>query len=134
MGVPRHVGRSRGFTLIESMIAMIVFTAASLALVPLIMSGIVLQANSRNASRAHALAQSKIEELRGLPTTNAQLAVGGSLANNNSTDHSDVSNPFDIRWVVAAGPVSTLDVSVTVVSNNSTVTVPPFQFQALLPP
>ena len=134
MEVPRHVGPSRGFTLIESMIAMIVFVAASLALVPLIVSGIVLQANSRNASRAHTLAQSKIEELRGLPTTNAQLAVGGSLANNNSTDHSDVSNAFDVRWVVAAGPVSTLDVSVTVVSNNTTVTVPPFQFQVLLPP
>ena len=134
MEVSGHVGPSRGFTLIESMIAMIVFIAASLALVPLMMSGIVLQANSRNASRAHALAQSKIEELRGLPTSNAQLAVGGSLANNNSTDHSDVSNPFDIRWVVAAGPASMLDVTVSVGSNNTTVTVPPFQFQVLLPP
>ena len=38
MEVPRHVGPSRGFTLIESMIAMIVFVAALLALVPLIVS------------------------------------------------------------------------------------------------
>ena len=59
MEVPRHVGPSRGFTLIESMIAMIVFVAASLALVPLIVSGIVLEANSRNASRAHTLARQR---------------------------------------------------------------------------
>ena len=133
--VSSHVGQTRGFTLIESMIAMIVFVAASLALVPLIMSGIVLQANSRNASRAHSVARAKTEELRGLPVTDAQLAVGGSLVSD-VVDHFDqpAGTPFTRRWVVAAGPAGTLDVTVTVVSNNSTVTVAPFQFQVLLPP
>ena len=135
MRVSRDVGRMRGLTLVESAIAMAVFTAASTALIPLMVWGIRLQANSRNASAAHSLAQAMIEELRALPTTDAQLAVGGDLQNDvaNYFDQ-PAGTPFTRRWVVVAGAAGTLDVTVTAVSNNDTVTVPPFQFKVLLPP
>ncbi len=135
MRVSSNFSRERGFTLIETAIAMLVFVTASLALLPLIAWGIRLQGDSRNAAVAHSIARAAIEELSALPTTDDQLAVGGAL-------DSDVANhfgqpagtPFTIRWVVAAGPAGTLDVTVTVVSNNNNVRVPPFQFQVLLPP
>ena len=126
---------ARGFTLVESMTAMLVFVAASLAVIPLIAAGIQLQGNSRNASAAHSQARAVAEELHALPANAPQRAVGGSL-NNDVANHFDqpAGTPFTRRWVVANGVAGTLDVIVTVVSNNPNVRVPPFQFQVLLPP
>ena len=131
----QNINRSRGFTLVESMMAMLVFVAGSMSLIPLLIWGMTLQANSRNASKAHSLARAQIEEFLAMPTTDAELAVGGSLTAD-VADHFDqpAGTPFTRRWVVAAGPASTLDVTITVVSNNGNVTVPSFQFQILLPP
>ena len=100
----QNINRSRGFTLVESMMAMLVFVAGSMSLIPLLVWGITLQANSRNASRAHSLARAQIEEFRAMPTTDAELAVGGSLTAD-VADHFDqpAGTPFTRRWVVAAG-------------------------------
>ena len=135
MRMSPEISQSRGFTLIESAIAMVVFVAASLALLPLIAWGITLQADSRNASDAYSLARAQVEELLALPTTDARLAVGGNLGSNVANHFNQpAGTPFIRRWVVVAGPIGTLDVTVTVVSNNSNVRVPPFQFKILLSP
>ena len=131
----RDISSSGGFTLIEALIAMLVFVSASVALIPLLVWGITLQANSRNAIAAHSLAQEQIEELKAVPTTDTRLANGGNLATDVANHFNQpAGTPFTRRWTVAAGPAGTLDLTVTVVSNNSNVTVPPFQFQALLQP
>ena len=131
----RHIEESRGFTLIESAIAMLVFIGAMLSLLALMAWGITLQADSLNAILAHSLAQAQIEELRALPSTDVRLAVGGSLTSNVANHFNQpAGRPVTRRWVVAAGPGGTLSVAVTVVPNNANVAVSPFQFQALLRP
>ncbi len=106
-------------SLIEVLIAMVVTVVGILAVANLIVYGIGLQVQARDATLANALAKSKIEELSiSLP------AVGGNL-DNNVTGYSDTPTGFTRRWVVTAGPAGTLDVTVRVIAENPTAAVSP---------
>ncbi len=133
----KHRSRDRrsGFTLTESMIAMLIFTAGSMALIPLMMWGIRLQSMAMNASKANALMRAQIEELRVLPTNDPRRSIGGGL-DANVTDHFDVpaGTPFILRWLVAAGPAGTQDLRMTVVASNANVVLPPLRIRVILPP
>ena len=106
-------------SLIEVLIAMVVTIVGIVAVAMMILYGIGLQVQARDATMANALAKSKIEELSiSLP------AVGGNL-NSNVTGYSDTPTGFTRRWVVAAGPAGTLDVTVRVIVENLTAAVSP---------
>ncbi len=109
----------RGMSLIEVLIAMVVTVVGILAVANLIVYGIGLQVQARDATSANALAKSKIEELSiSLPT------VGGNL-DDNVTSYSDTPTGFTRRWVVTAGPAGTLEVTVRVIAENPTAAVSP---------
>ncbi len=106
-------------SLIEVLIAMVVTVVGVVAVATLIVYGIGLQVQSRDATMANALAKSKIEELSiSLP------AVGGDL-DNNAPGYNDTPTGFTRRWVVLAGPANTLDVTVRVIAENPTAAVSP---------
>jgi len=125
-----------GFTLIETMIAMVVTMVGVMAVSLLIIYGIRLQAFSRDATIANAFAKAKIEQLRVTDAADPQRSLGGSLTANvaNHFDTPPSTILFIRRWVVAAGPAGTQDIIVTVVwSNpNSRDPLPPIQIRALL--
>lgn len=109
----------RGMSLIEVLVAMMVTVVGVVAVATLILYGIGLQVQSRDATMANALAKSKIEEL-----TISLPAVGGDL-DNNVTGYNDTPTGFTRRWVVTAGPANTLDVTVRVIAENPTAAVSP---------
>jgi prepilin-type N-terminal cleavage/methylation domain-containing protein len=126
--------KEHGFTLIECMIAMLIFVVGGLAMAGLLAQGIRLSTESRTASLANAVARAKIEELRVTPRTNAQRTAGGNLT-------SDVANHFDTpagttfrrRWTVANGPAGTQDITIAVTMTNTTIRLPATQVRVLLP-
>lgn len=125
-----------GFTLIEVLIAMVVAVVGVMAVALLIIYGIRLQAFSRDATMANALAKAKIEQLRVTDPTDPERQPGGDL-NNNVANHFDIpaGTIFIRRWTVdvpAAGPAGTQDITVAVVSSDATVQLPPVQIRLLL--
>ena len=129
-----------GLTLIEVMIAVMVFSFAITVFASLYPLAMRMRSKSENVSRATAIAQKKIEQLRALPY--ASLTYSGLLANS-IVDSSPSASPYAFTSVdsltsqlpEAAGTltVSTpatdlirLDVTVTwggLVTNGNTVTV-----------
>jgi len=109
----------RGMSLIEVLGAMMVTVVGVVAVATLILYGIGLQVQSRDATMANALAKSKIEEL-----TISLPAVGGDL-DNNVTGYNDTPTGFTRRWEVKDGPANTLDVTVRVIAENPTAAVSP---------
>ena len=126
----RQIRAARGFTLIESMIAMLIFVVGGLAMAGLIAHGVRLQAFSRDTSMANALARAKVEELRVIPRTDAQRSDGGSLTGN-IANHFDTpaGTSFVRRWTVAAGAAGTQDITVAVVWSSALNSTDPNQRQ-----
>lgn len=85
---------------------MVILTVALVSIAELMAITIRMQMLGRNQTQAARLAQDKIDELMSQNfTTNASVAIGGSL-------NADVANYFDApsglykrRWQVSAGPV-----------------------------
>ena len=111
----------RGMSLIEVLVAMMVTVVGVVAVATLILYGIGLQVQSRDATMANALAKSKIEELS---LSISLLEVGGDL-DNNVTGYNDMPTGYTVRWAVAAGPANTLDVTVRVIAENPAAAVSP---------
>ncbi len=110
----------RGMSLIEVLIAMVVTVVGIVAVATLILYGIGLQVQARDATMANALAKSKIEELSiSVPT------AGGDLDNDVTGYNDTPTTGFKRRWLVAAGPANTLDVTVRVIVENPTAAVSP---------
>lgn len=124
----------RGFTLVESLVAMLIFIIATLALAVLMLYGMRLHSLARDGNMAIALAKAKVEDLRIRPLTDPQRSVGGDLQSN-ASNHFDTpaGTNFVRRWAVAAGPLGTQDVAVTVVSSHANVKIPAIQVHALIP-
>ena len=71
----KKVRSDKGFSLIECLIAMVITTVGLLAAAGLIVVGVRLQVESRDATSANALARAKIEELENYaPTAKAEAA------------------------------------------------------------
>lgn len=68
--------RNEGFTLIETVIAMVVMMVVGLGATSLFLYSIRSNVGGNDRSQAQAIAQQRIEELRSLPFNHAQLAIG----------------------------------------------------------
>ena len=124
---PRSRG-SRGFSLIELLVALVVLSLGVLALARLFPAASREQLRDRMRTAASYYAQDKVEALRALPTTDINLADGrhpGALTNESlgttgawqryyTISHLD--EPLDnlarvdvvVRWTTARGPDSVL--------------------------
>lgn|GEM_PF-737685 len=76
----------RGFTLVEAMIALVLFGVGMMALAQAIPQGMSMRDKARRMSVATSMAQEQIETLRGLRFNDADLAAG---------NHNDPDNPVD---------------------------------------
>jgi len=96
-----------GFTLVEVVVAMLVFTVGIVALAQLMAVTMQMQAHGRNQTSAVRLAQDRLDQLMSLnfdTSAPVQITVGDSLSEN-------VENYFDTdiagytrRWMIEAGP------------------------------
>lgn len=109
--VPGWISSRGGFTLVEMMIALVVFGLGLMALAQSLPRGLSMRDKARRMSVATNLAQQEMERLRSLPFDSPQLA-GGS--------HSDPQGPVEgvyaRRWsVLENSPVEDMKtVTVTV--------------------
>ena len=89
--------REAGFTLVEAMVALVIFGVGTIALLSLAPRATQFTARGQQVTKAAQLAQAKVEELRALPSTDAWLAAG---------THVDDANPLDgvyrRQWIVTA--------------------------------
>ena len=80
----------RGFTLVEMMIALVLFGVGMMALAQVLPNGLSVRDKARRMSVATSMAQEEIERLRDLPYNHADLAAGA---------HADPDNPVDDAFV-----------------------------------
>ena len=110
-----------GFSLIEVMVAMVIFLVASVSLAQLLAMTTRMQLQAQNTTEATRLAETKLDELRTLDFAtdpSIQLTTPAVL-------DTDVANYFDVpasgvtrRWSVVAGPTATTrTVTVRVIGN-----------------
>ena len=90
--------RERGFTLVEMLIASLVFTVAIVSLMSMVLFALAARYSSRIDSAALKLSQEKLEELKAHPLEHPALAITGNLL--------DVSGKID--FTAAADPQATL--------------------------
>ena len=128
----------KGFTLIECMIAMVITTIGLLAVVGLMVVGIRLQTESRDAIAANSLARAKIEELQNYAPTASQRVRGGSLTSNTTSYNDTPDSRFQRRWQIennptdAGVPSETQRITVSVISNSPSVRIPSVKVQSLV--
>src|SRR5262245_5529570 len=86
--------KERGFTMVEAMVALVVFGLGILMLMQLAPRSTHSGIQGRRVSEAMNLAQAKVEELRALPKLAGDLTAG---------THVDPSalDPYQRRWIVA---------------------------------
>jgi len=86
-----------GFTLVEAMVALVIFAVGTIALLSLAPRATQFTTRGHQLTKASQLAQAKVEELRAVPATDATLQAG---------THVDTENPIDgvyrRRWIVTA--------------------------------
>lgn len=71
--------RSRGFTLIEVLISMAVLTVGLIGMAAMVCSTLVFGANAKYINMANVLASEKLDNLNKWPSTDLNVAPGGSL-------------------------------------------------------
>ena len=86
----RRSPNDRGFTLVEMMIALVLFGVGLMALAQTLPNGLSVRDRARRMSVATNLAQEEMERLRGLPFAHADLAGG---------NHIDPTSPIDGAYV-----------------------------------
>ncbi len=113
--------RTSGFSLVELMVALVIFAFGVLAGVALLGSGYRWEGQAELETQITVAAEMKIEELKAVAGTNlpdtVQLVPGGNLESNESGywDTADVDGRiFTRRWRVQAGPAGTRQVTVRV--------------------
>jgi len=98
----------QGFSLIEVMIALVIFSIGLLGIAIMQVNGINSNASARMSSEAATLAQDQVERLLGLPYNHAALSNGV---------HAAVPLPgniYDVGWVVnEAANAKTVTLTVT---------------------
>jgi len=116
----------RGFTLVETLVAMVILTIGLVSLAELMAVSLRLQQLGRNETEAVRLAQDKVDELMmltfgppGPGVEDIRIVIGGSLTANVANHFDTQAGPdgalgtaddlaqlagYTRRWVVAAGP------------------------------
>lgn len=113
--------RQQGFTLIEVMMAMVILGIGIMSIVALQTRDTMYNNSSRRQTQAYTWATDRVERLRALPYTDADLNVS-------ATPHTESQSPYTVQWVVsnnAANVADTKKVDVTVLLNGkalSTIT------------
>ena len=125
---------NRGFTLVEVLVAMVIFVFGIVAVAALMIEGTRLQIFSQNSTNGNALVKTRIERMQLLQDSDPQRAVGGSLTAD-LADHFELppGSAFVVRWTVAAGPAGTQDVTVAALPLDPNFRVAPVQIRILLP-
>ncbi len=103
---PPFIGEPHGFTLIEVMIALVIFTFGILAVIG--MQGTSIQGNmsAQNISEAAMLATNQVEELIGASYDDAGLSVGS-----HGPEYEDI---YQREWTVATNTDNTKSVEITI--------------------
>jgi prepilin-type N-terminal cleavage/methylation domain-containing protein len=97
---------SDGFSLVETMIAMLVLTIGLVGLAQLLAVSIVMHSDARHATTITALAQAKMDELMKKNFTDASVSIGGSLSSS-MLNYSDApGEAITRRWRVTTGPTT----------------------------
>lgn len=119
-----NAGGGAGFTVVEALVALTIFGIGTIMLMQLAPRATQYATHARVLSKANALAQAKVEELRGLPKLHADL-TGGS--------HDDPGNPlegaFERNWEVTDNdPIAGMrrvevQVKITTASSDSVATL-----------
>ena len=121
----RTEDREAGFTLVEPMVAMVVFLFGSLAVAQLIGVTAQMHGVSQNSTRGTHLAQQKVDELMKLDfdvDASVQISPAGTLTAD-TLNYVDNPSPANvIRWQVQAGPTAnTRRVTVRVISGQGSM-------------
>jgi prepilin-type N-terminal cleavage/methylation domain-containing protein len=123
----RSITQSRGYTIVEVMIALAVFSVGFLAYSGLQLSSSKGNLKSRWLTQAATYATDRIEMLLDLPFTDDDLAAGthsppdesDGIDNDNDgrVDEAGESGPLDISWTVTDDApimnVKTIDITIT---------------------
>ena len=99
-----------GFTLVEIMVAMTIFLAASVGVAQLLAMTTRMHIQAQNTTEATRLAESKLDELSSLDfATDPSIQITSADAlNQNVANYFDTPDANVIRrWVVTAGPTAT---------------------------
>ena len=97
----RRARRQRGVTLLESMIALAIFSYALAALSTLMISSMRSNNNAKRYTMASSLAQAKIEDLRAAGYAAASSSSSAEALNANGGTGG--ATMFNRSWVVTAG-------------------------------
>lgn len=95
----------RGFTLVETLIAMVILTVGLVSMAELLAITLRMQMLGRNETAAVRLVQSKIDELVAVDfggAAAASVAVGGSLDSDVTGYNDDPEDGVHRRWQIAA--------------------------------
>jgi prepilin-type N-terminal cleavage/methylation domain-containing protein len=91
---------TRGFSLLEVMIALAIFSVGCLGLVPLFATASGGTRGGKEVTMAKELAQTYVEKLRNVPFANVRNCAGGCVP----ADAGEVAanQPFGVSWTVTA--------------------------------
>jgi hypothetical protein len=116
---------------------MVITTVGLLAAAQLIVVGVRLQTESRDATAANALARAKIEELENYaPTARVR---GGSLTANVTGYNDSPDVRFRRRWLVETSPAdagvpsNTQRITVVIMADRGGIRLPPVRVAVLAP-
>jgi len=110
---------TKGFTLIECVIAMVLVVVGFSAVFSLLTICVRTELISRELTTANSLARLKMEELK-----NSGRNAGGSLTSN-TTNYFDQPNPkYWRRWQISADPMGTQTVAVVMIPSTSGTVLP----------
>ena len=105
--------REGGFTLVEVMICTLILTTGMLGVASLLGVTTLMQSDAREAARSTRLAQEKIDELMKLDfDTDAEVAIGGSVAADTAGYFEQPLNGITVRWQVSAHASGNADLRV----------------------
>lgn len=111
MSKPRRIHRAgsssqAGFTLVEVLICTLILTTGMIAIAALLGVTTQMQIGAREAAHSMRLAHAKVDELMKRNfDTDATVAIGGSLTENDEDHFETPDDGITVRWAVAAGPV-----------------------------
>ena len=117
-----HELRQAGFSLVETLVALLLLSFGLLAVATLFFQALRQNAVSADAGTAAAAAASQLERLRLLDYDSAEMAPGGSLTADTSAggiDYFDASSPdVHVRWRITANatPPGTKVVAIRAIS------------------